>query len=486
MPSIRILSRNTKLLAAVLLVGSVVALNAAVPTVTNVSPGTGLTSGGTVVTITGSGFTGATGVFFGGAPATSFTVDNDTTITATTPARNAGPLDVAVTTTDGTGVLTEGFTYGNVPLTAADTYSTLAGSVLDIAAPGVLSNDTSPISGSVITMLESTTTNGVLVLNGDGSFKYTPTAGFVGTDSFSYRAVNDAGAGRRATVTINVTVATTPQPPVGLFVASVSGNTVTFRWTHNPAGVAPTGHLIEAGSNSGEVLGTVATGSPNPVATITAPTGVLFFRVRAIAGADTSGPSNEVRVFVNMPVVPSAPEGLVGLVNGSVLGLTWLNGYAGGEPASLVLDVTGSIVTSLPLGLVDSFTFAGVPAGTYTLSLRAINSSGSSVSSPPVTLTFPGPCSGVPSPPTKFVAYRVGSAIHVYWNPPTSGPAPTSYVLNVTGALVGTFPTMTRSMSGTVGAGSYGLSVTSVNPCGSSAPTAVQTVVVPLAVQLSP
>ena len=71
------------------------------PEVTGVSPGGGLTAGGTKVTITGGGFTGATAVHFGSAGATSFTVVNDSDITATAPA-GTGLVDVTVTTPMGT------------------------------------------------------------------------------------------------------------------------------------------------------------------------------------------------------------------------------------------------------------------------------------------------------------------------------------------------------------------------------------------------
>ena len=46
-------------------------------------------------------------------------------------------------------------------------------------------------------------------------------------------------------------------------------------------------------------------------------------------------------------------------------------------------------------------------------------------------------------------------------------------------AFVGSFPTATRALSGTVGPGSYTVSVAAVNACGLSGSTAAQTVVVP-------
>jgi hypothetical protein len=73
----------------------------------------------------------------------------------------------------------------------------------------------------------------------------------------------------------------------------------------------------------------------------------------------------------------------------------------------------------------------------------------------------------------------VGNTIYVVWDPPASGPAPTQYVLTVSGAFNLSVPTTARALSGAVGPGSYGLSVVASNACGSSAATAVQTVTVP-------
>jgi hypothetical protein len=74
-----------------------------VPTVTGVTPSSGPTTGGTTVAITGTGLTSTSAVNFGGTPATTFVVENDSTVTATAPAaKKLGPVDVTVTTAGGT------------------------------------------------------------------------------------------------------------------------------------------------------------------------------------------------------------------------------------------------------------------------------------------------------------------------------------------------------------------------------------------------
>lgn len=85
------------------------------PAITSVSPSSGPKAGGTTLTITGSGFTGATGVTFGsgGPSGTSVTVVNDTTITVVSPAHSTGQVNVFVTTAGGTssGVKADRYTF---------------------------------------------------------------------------------------------------------------------------------------------------------------------------------------------------------------------------------------------------------------------------------------------------------------------------------------------------------------------------------------
>jgi hypothetical protein len=95
------------------------------------------------------------------------------------------------------------------PVAVDDSYSTQQDSALSIAAPGVLGND-SDVDGDALTaILDTAPSNGVVSLNANGSFDYTPNAGFVGTDSFTYVANDGEADSNVATVTITVNSGTT-------------------------------------------------------------------------------------------------------------------------------------------------------------------------------------------------------------------------------------------------------------------------------------
>jgi hypothetical protein len=66
------------------------------PQITGLSPNSGPASGGTVVTITGTGFEYITAIAFGNAPAADFKVISNTEIHVTSPAQPAGQVDVTV------------------------------------------------------------------------------------------------------------------------------------------------------------------------------------------------------------------------------------------------------------------------------------------------------------------------------------------------------------------------------------------------------
>ena len=89
---------------------------ASAPTVTGISPTAGAAVGGDTVTVTGTGFTGATAINFGSIAATNLSVASDTQLTVTSPASSAsGAVDVTVTTPAGTSATSaaDQFTYGS-------------------------------------------------------------------------------------------------------------------------------------------------------------------------------------------------------------------------------------------------------------------------------------------------------------------------------------------------------------------------------------
>ena len=94
------------------------------PRLTGVSP-TAEPQGSTV-TITGTGFTGATGVSFGGTAAASFAVTGDTSVSAVVPAVRHGTVDVTVTGPGGTSAVTpaDQFTFTLTPRVASVAPST--------------------------------------------------------------------------------------------------------------------------------------------------------------------------------------------------------------------------------------------------------------------------------------------------------------------------------------------------------------------------
>ena len=100
---------------------------APLPTLSSVSPASGPTAGGTVLTLTGTQFvTGAT-VSVGGVSATSVTVNSSTSITATAPVHAAGAVSVVVTNPDGgSATINNAYTY-TVPTPTLSSVSPTSG-----------------------------------------------------------------------------------------------------------------------------------------------------------------------------------------------------------------------------------------------------------------------------------------------------------------------------------------------------------------------
>ncbi len=98
------------------------------PSVSSVSPASGATAGGQVVTITGQNFPANASVSFAGATATNVSVDpSGTSITATTPAHALGTVHVSVQGSNGTSASLPTSTFAYVPAPSISTVSVRTG-----------------------------------------------------------------------------------------------------------------------------------------------------------------------------------------------------------------------------------------------------------------------------------------------------------------------------------------------------------------------
>ncbi|MES2796827.1 MAG: Ig-like domain-containing protein [Bacteroidota bacterium] len=143
----------------------------------------------------------------------------------------------------------------STPIAGDDSYSSIGN--VGIAVPavsGVLANDNSPTNVAMTVGILTSPTNGSATLAADGGFTYTPTAGYVGSDSFTYTLTTGATS---STGTVNISVS-------------------DMIWFVNPAaGASGTGTLQSPFKNMSDVVGTsegntifVYSGSPTGALTL--------------------------------------------------------------------------------------------------------------------------------------------------------------------------------------------------------------------------
>jgi uncharacterized protein YycO/PKD repeat protein len=151
------------------------------------------------------------------------------------------------------------------PTIVNDAYNGKAGRPLTVSAPGLLANDSSTQPGTLAASLLVAPTHGSVEVAPDGSFVYTPDAGFVGADQFTYHGEHSLGQGGVATATVNVSAVPAPTSvTVTPTFGSVAGTTprpgVTLKWT-NPPGVAVDAVSVRWDNGSGWQSKTLPAGS---------------------------------------------------------------------------------------------------------------------------------------------------------------------------------------------------------------------------------
>jgi parallel beta-helix repeat protein len=341
------------------------------PVVTGVVPNMGSTSGGTSVTISGSGFSGATAVFFGGNAATSFTVNSPTSITATTPPGTLGAVDVTVTTPYGTSTTgaSDHFTY--------------------VAAGAPIVTSLSPNSGS---------TNGhnLVIVSGSGFTGATKVQ--FGTVRASYSVVSDteikAFAPPQSAGAVDVTVTT-----AGGTSGTSSADTYTYLAAGAPSvtGVNPSSGPL-AGTNMVTISGTNFTGATAVSFGATAATSFTVNSPTSITAIAPAGTVGTVDVTVTTPVGVSATkpaDQYTYVAAPTVTGVNPSNGSVGGNNTVTISGTGFTNATAVFFGANAATSFTVNSPTSITATVPA--STGDAAGTVDVTVTTAGGTSGTSS-----------------------------------------------------------------------------------------
>jgi len=202
------------------------------PTVSGVSPTSGLGSGGEPITVTGTNFSSRATVTVGGSACTSVSVDSSTTITCLTPARGAGAKDVLVTNSDtGSAVKVSGFTYK-----AAVNYT-------------VSSATSSPSSASVTTGY-STGTSTTVTLTRAGNSGSNPTS-TVSVTGGTWTITAGAGVSvSSGTITSIAPVNITLTAASGTYTLTLNTGEVAGTYTASDSSTTPLSYVVTVTANA--------------------------------------------------------------------------------------------------------------------------------------------------------------------------------------------------------------------------------------------
>ena len=214
-----------------------------------------------------------------------------------------------------------------------------------------------------------------------------PSGSFV----LTIQASNGLGAGpESAPVSVTLPGALVlPGAPVALSATVVANNTASFRWRRSADGGNPTSYVLVAGQTPGftSPIATLPLPNQTTLAVPNVPAGTYYVRVIARNAAGSSGPSNEVLLSVPLLVVPAQPLWNPEALVGSVLTLSWAAG-PGPTPAHYRLQAAlspGGAAIVDTLVPATAISFPRPPAGSYYLTLAAVNDAGSSA---PATFTL--------------------------------------------------------------------------------------------------
>jgi VCBS repeat-containing protein len=207
-----------------------------------------------------------------------------------------------------------------IPLAEGDVYAATLGTPLFVLAPGVLVNDVDPEQRALAAVLDRAPWHGAVSLDADGSFTYTPRAGFTGQDTFTYRASDGNTFSLPSTIAVHVAA---PNSQGGVAVLVPPGSTSPGSGTTAPPGSTIPGTLRPVGDLTGD--GRVDHGD---LAVVVRSYGAVTGTPQFAATADFNGDGRitladaiEVRNLMGTVTQPASASTLIQIAGGGVPGI---------------------------------------------------------------------------------------------------------------------------------------------------------------------
>ncbi len=222
-------------------------------------------------------------------------------------------------------------TYPDPIVVGAPGYLTPENQTLAVGATQGLLSGSRPSSDPLTAELTATPAHGVVAVAPDGSFAYTPNAGFSGADTFTFEALD--ASGNYATGLVTVTVAATPGAPTAVVATAASGSATVSFLPPSADGGAPISRYTVTAQPGGQV----ASGSASPITLGGLTPGTTYtFSVAAINAAGqgaASTPSAPLTIAAAAPTAaaPTALPVASPLSGGSAGGSTIGTGNPGGD-----------------------------------------------------------------------------------------------------------------------------------------------------------
>jgi VCBS repeat-containing protein len=285
-------------------------------------------------------------------------------------------------------------TLNAAPVTIDDSYGVSEDMMLMIDAPGVLANDSDADGNRLAAMLVTPPAHGAVTLNPNGSFTYTPSWDYHGSDSFTYEAEDGAGGTSMATVSIAVA-------PVNDAPVAQGGTASTI------AGRPVSGVLTATDADGDQLFYTIVTNGTKGTATTTDHGAFVYTPNSGAAGTDTftfvandgAATSNAATVVVTIAGLPAAPSNLTANAQYSGAGknktlqgvrLTWVDNSSDetlfriqrcqitGKGSTLACNYTSTFNVTVPVNSVTYLDGTAVARATYRYRVRSENAAGSS------------------------------------------------------------------------------------------------------------